>query len=82
VVAYILSLSSISGIWFINVAEEHEIFDMRLEVLTGMPMKSNLSWVVILCILQGRQCKSISLRMEPVVTPLVHMFSPPTQSFC
>jgi hypothetical protein len=72
VVTYIIPLLSISGtssILSINVADGHEKSDVRLEVLTGMPMKSNSYWVVILCILQGRQCKNISLRMEPVVTP-------------
>jgi len=56
--------------WSINVADGHEISDMRLEVLTGIPMKSNAFWVVILCILQGSRCKNISLKMEPVVTPI------------
>jgi hypothetical protein len=60
------------------VADGHEISDVRLEVLTGVPMKSNAFWVVILCILQGRQCKNISLKMEPVVIPN-SMFSPATQ---
>ena len=50
--------------WSINVADGYKISDVRLEVLTAIPMKR----IVILCILQGSLCKNISLKMGPLVT--------------
>jgi hypothetical protein len=65
------------------MADGHEISDVRLEVLTGVPMKSNALWVVILCILQqGSPCKNISLKMELVVTPnSSYVFSSHTRKY-
>lgn len=55
--------------WSITVADGHKISDLRLEVLTVIPMKSNAVWVVIPCILQDSPCKNIFQKMEPLVSP-------------
>jgi hypothetical protein len=48
-----------SSIWSINVADRHKIFDVRVEVLTAVTMKSNAHWVVIHCFIQDRKYKNL-----------------------